>query len=114
MPIPYRARIVEFCRRHRIVVPPNFDAPKSTQKFVLVDLSSNPPTLAPRSTCFEKQLLAWGREFAVLGKKVRYLDFKRQCEMIIDADGRLVRGEPISARSAEEERHIKWNERNEA
>jgi hypothetical protein len=114
MATPYRARIVEFCRGNGIVVPNNFDAPQSTEKLVLVDNSRSPPTLFSRSTYQEKELLAWGQELMGQGKAVRFFDFKRQCELILDQSGKLVRGAAIDALSAEERRQLEWRHRNEA
>ena len=114
MATPYRARIVEYCQSHGIAVPGNFDAPDSSAKFVLVDASGEPPTLFPRSTYQEKQLLAWGHKLMSQGKAVRFFDFRRQCELLLDEHGRLVRGASIDALSAEEKRQFDWRQRNEA
>jgi hypothetical protein len=114
MATPYRARIVEFCQVNGIAVPSNFDAPQSTQKLVMVDASRSPPTLFPRSTYQERELLAWGKELMGQGKPVRFFDFKRQCELLIDEQGKLVRGAAIDALCAEERRQLEWRHRNEA
>lgn len=114
MATPYRARIVEYCKRNGIEVPSNFDAPQSSEKLVLVDFSVSPPVLHPRSTFREKQLLEWGQERIAQGKVIRFYDFKRQCELVLSDGGTLVRGESISALSAEEQRQLEWRQRSEA
>ena len=101
-PTPYRNRIIEYCASHGIAVPKNFDASKSAEKYVLVDLSSDPPTLGARSTCFEKTLMGWASSATSQGRRVRLLDFKRQCELLIGDGGKLTRGGSIDALSAAE------------
>ncbi len=95
-------------------MPSNFDAPKSSEKLALVDFSANPPLLHFRSTYLEKELLEWGLEKIAQGNTIRFFDFKRQCELILREDGQLVRGEPISALSAEEQRQLEWVHRSDA
>ena len=113
MAAPYRARIVEFCHGNGIVVPSNFDVPQSTEKLVLVDDSTSSPTLFYRSTYQKKELLAWGQELVGQGKKVRFFDLKRQCELVLDERGKLMRGAAIDALSAEERRQLEWRNCNE-
>jgi hypothetical protein len=114
MTTPYRARIVEYCEGNGIAVPKNFDAPQSSERFVLVDASSSPPILFARSTYQEKQLLDWGREMMGQGKSVRFLDFKRQCELVLDEHAKLVKGGAIDALSAGERRQLEWRKQHEA
>ena len=114
MASPYRARIVEYCQGNGIVVPKNFDAPQSSERFVLVDASSSPPTLFARSTYQEKELIDWGRELMGQGKNVRFFDFKRQCELVLGEDSKLVKGAAIDALSAEERRQLEWRKRHDA
>ena len=113
MATPYRARIVEFCRGNGIAVPRNFDAPQSSEKLVLVDASSKPPSLFHRSTYQESQLLDWAQELIGQGKAVRFFDFKRQCELVLNERGKLVRGAAIDALCAEERRQLEWRKQNE-
>ena|SRR5688572_8587587 len=114
MATPYRARIVEYCRGNGIAVPKNFDAPQSSERFVLVDASSSPPILFLRSTYQEKPLLDWGRELMDQGKNVRFFDFKRQCELVLNEQAKLVKGAVIDALSAEERRQLEWRKQHEA
>lgn len=104
----YRTRIVEYCQRNGIAVPWNFDAPKSSDKFVLVDFSASPPQLHPRSTFLKKELIDWGLNYIAQGKAIRFYDFKRQCELLLNDHRQLVRGETIFALSAEERRRLEW------
>jgi hypothetical protein len=112
MATPYRSRIVEYCQRNGIVVPSNFDAPKSSDRLVLVDFSASPPQLHPRSTYLKKELIKWGLERIAQGKTIRFYDFKRQCELLLNDHRQLVRGETISALSAEERRQLEWRQGN--
>ncbi len=110
MATPYRTRIVEYCQRNGIAVPQNFDAPKSSDKLALVDFSISPPQLHPRSTFLKKELIEWGLELIAEGKTIRFYDFKRQCELLLNDHRQLVRGETISALSAEELRQLEWRQ----
>jgi hypothetical protein len=114
MATPYRARIVEYCQGNGIVVPKNFDAPQSSGRFVLVDASNSPPILFSRSTYQEKQLLEWARELMSQGKNVRFLDFKRRCELVLDEHGKLLKGAVFDALSSEERRRLEWRKQHEA
>jgi hypothetical protein len=69
--IPYRERILEYCQRHRILVPRNFDAPRSSEKFVVVDESTSPSVLLPKSTYLKKEVIAILTDPANAGRKLR-------------------------------------------
>jgi hypothetical protein len=109
--IPYRERILAFCQRNGIVVPPNFDAPRSSAKFVFVDLEVSPPTLLPRSTHREAEVFAILSHPDNAGRKLRILDFKRCCELDNSVPGKLVRGSAIDCLSVEENRQNEWRAR---
>lgn len=80
---------------------------------MLVDFSTSPPSLHPCSTYLKKELIKWGLERIAQGKTIRFYDFKRQCELLLNDHQQLVRGESISALSAEELRQFEWRQRNE-
>ena len=107
-PTPYRERITAFCQANGIEIPRNFDAPQSSERFVIVDQSCTPPRLMSRSTFFEKTLLSWVEEARRLGKEIRILDIKRQCELQYGEDGKLRRGAAIDALSDRERAERTW------
>ena len=97
--IPYRQRIVEYCERNGVVVPSNFDAPKSSDKFVIVDVTDNPPTLVPRSTFLSGQVIGYVTDSKNRGRQFRILDFKRCCELTLSESGKLLRGPSFDGKS---------------
>lgn len=108
---PYRDRIVEYCARAGIAVPKNFDAPKSSDRFVFVDLSGEKPVLLSRSVAFTRDVVSVLRDAPRSGRKLAALDFKRQCEVHLSESGTLECGTPIDALSAEERRRQEWLKR---
>jgi hypothetical protein len=106
--IPYRERILEYCQRHGISVPRNFDAPRSSEKFVVVDESTSPPVLLPKSTYLKKEVIAVLTDPANAGRKLRALDFKHCRELHYGSDGKLIPGREIDCLCAEERRKRQW------
>jgi hypothetical protein len=106
--IPYRERILEYCQRHRISVPRNFDAPRSSEKFVVVDESTSPSVLLPRSTYLKKEVISILTDSANAGRKFRVLDFKHCRELHYRSDGKLTAGSEIDCLCAEERRKREW------
>jgi len=102
--IRYRERIVEFCDRAGIVVPKAFDAPKSSDKYVVIDETVHPATLHKYSTCMKKELLAYLTAPANAGRRLKVLDFKRCCELVFDGTGKFTKGQSIDCLSREERR----------
>ena len=106
--IPYRERILEYCQRHRISVPRDFDAPRSSEKFVVVDESTSPSVLLPKSTYLKKEVIAVLTDPANAGRKFRVLDFKHCRELHYGSDGKLSPGSEIDCLCAEERRKREW------
>ena len=105
--IRYRERIVEYCDRAGIIVPKEFDAPKSSDKFVVVDETENPATLHKYSTCIKKELVAFLTDSANADRRLRVLDFKHCCELVFDdGTGKFTKGESIDCLSQEELRRV--------
>lgn len=98
----YQARIRDYCQRNGIAMPERFDSPTSPERFVMIDESSTPPALSPRSTAFEKELLAWAVEARTGGRMLRLMDFKRCCELALTSDGKLKRFRNFDAFSNDE------------
>jgi hypothetical protein len=109
--LPYRDRIVEYCARLGIQVPANFDAPKSSDRFVFVDVSGSQPVLLERSVAFTRDVTSILADVSQPRRKLVALDFKRQCEIHLSDAGRLECGDPIDALSAEERRRQEWLKR---
>jgi hypothetical protein len=106
--IPYRERILEYCQRHRISVPRNFDAPSSSEKFVVVDDSTSPSVLLPKSTYLKREVIAILTDPANAGRKFRVFDFKHCRELHYGSDGKLTPGSEIDCLCAEERRKREW------
>lgn len=98
----YQARIQDYCQRNGITLPERFDSPAAPERFVMIDESSTPPALSPRSTAFEKELLIWAIEARTAGRMLRLMDFKRCCELSLTSDGKLKRFRNFDAFASEE------------
>lgn len=98
---PYRTRILYYCQTHGVVVPENFDAPQSSEAIVVIDITEEPFTLAPRSIFLWKEALKYISSTERQGRIFKVLDFKRGCELALDQN-RLVRGRPFEHRSPNE------------
>jgi hypothetical protein len=107
---PYRERIQDYCARNQIDLPPTFDRPKSSERFVVIDETAR-PAIACNSTYRVKDVI----EFLLLpvnaSRKLRVLDFKRCCEVHYNGVGKLVRGSAFDGLSAEEKRQEEWRRR---
>lgn len=106
--IPYRERILEYCQRHGISVPRNFDAPRSSEKFVVVDESTSPSVLLAKSTYLKKEVIAVLTDPANAGRKFRVLDFKHCRELHYSSDGKLIPLREFDCLCAEERRRREW------
>ena len=89
---PYRQRITAYCAREGIVVPPGFDRSKGSDRLVLIDMTSEPPTLVSRSTYLESSVIAFLDRAENAHRRFRILDFKRGCELQRSEGKRLKRG----------------------
>ena len=99
---PYRQRITEYCALHGIVVPDNFDAPKSSDKFVLVDITNEPHRIISRSTYLPADVIRYITDPNSFDRKFRILDFKHCCEMSYAGGTKLIRGKQIECRCQDE------------
>ena len=90
--IPYKKRITEYCERNGIIIPNNFDTPKSTDKLVLVNITSTPYVLVPRSTYLPSEIIHYLTDPRNAGLQFRILDFKRCCELNYNGSTKLLRG----------------------
>jgi len=104
---PYRERIQDYCARNQIEVPANFDRPKSSERFVVIDETSR-PVVACNSTYRVKDVIAFLSLPGNACRKPRVLDFKRCCEVHYNGAGRLIRGNAIDGLSPEERRQEEW------
>jgi hypothetical protein len=91
--IPYRARILAYCAKHGVVVPSDFDAPRSSAKFALIDTTNEPHVLFNRSTYLPSELANYIATLEGQGRLLKVLDFKRCCELVRQGADKLVRGE---------------------
>ena len=89
--IPYRQRILHYCRQHGIVVPKGFDAPKSSERYALVDVSVEPNLLYERTACMERDVIRVVDQARNTGRAFRILDFKRGVELQHDGGTRLAK-----------------------
>ena len=99
---PYRQRITEYCAHHGIVIPDNFDAPKSSDKFVLVDITKEPHQIVSRSTYLPADVIRYITDPNNEHRKFVILDFKRCCEMSYAGGTLLIRGRPIECKCQDE------------
>jgi hypothetical protein len=72
-----------------IVVPKNFDTPKSSDKYALVDITSQPPTLVSRTTYLESDVRDFLSRPENRERKFRLLDFKRGLELSCSIEGKF-------------------------
>lgn len=86
---PYRQRILAYCQANGITVPENFDAPKSSDKFALLDLTTSPPSLVSRTTYLESEIVEFLARPENQSKRFRLLDFKRGVELSCTSEGKL-------------------------
>jgi hypothetical protein len=86
---PYRKRILHFCEMNDVTMPTDFDAPKSSDKYALVDLSTSPPTLVNRTTYLKSELADFLSRPVNPGRKFRLLDFKRGLELSCSNEGKF-------------------------
>jgi hypothetical protein len=77
---------VHFCATHGIVVPRNFDISQASSRFALIDISSDPSQLLPRTTYQRKHIAAFLKSPEALGRRYRILDFRFGRELEIRAD----------------------------
>jgi hypothetical protein len=99
---PYRLRILHYCETNGIAVPENFDAPKSSDKFALLDLTTTPPSLVSRTTYLESEVVEFLSRTENLDKKFRLLDFKRGLELSCTSNGKFEKVGSFEHKSPEE------------
>jgi hypothetical protein len=87
--IPYRQRILYYCETNGVVVPKDFDAPKSSDKFAAIDMTSQPPVLVKRTTYMEKEVIQFLQEPENSGRSFKILDFKRGLELVYEGGNKL-------------------------
>jgi hypothetical protein len=83
-------------------VPHGFDASKSSDKYAVVDVSSTPPTLAKRTTCFEREVIEYLGQPDNMGRSFRILDFKRGLELQHVGGNHLAKTGEFECRSPDE------------
>ncbi|MDR2689710.1 MAG: hypothetical protein LBB76_08135 [Azoarcus sp.] len=79
--LPYRQRILHYCASNGVVVPKDFDAPKSSDKYALVDITSQPPTLVNRTSYLKSEIHKFLSRPENRERKFKLLDFKRGLEL---------------------------------
>jgi hypothetical protein len=75
---------------HGIVAPRNFDISQASSRFVLIDVTSEPGQLLPRSTYQRKEISAFLDSPAAIGRRFRILDFRSGRELQVLSDGTFV------------------------
>jgi hypothetical protein len=94
-----RDRVAAFCAASGYVMPRNFDIAQPVYRLVVVDLSTQPPQLLPRSTYLEADVLAHCRAPESVGNEFRIFDFKRGVELHDPRTGkRLLKGQAFDWR----------------
>lgn len=84
---PYRERILYFCATHGVVVPRNFDVSQPSARYALIDVTTEPWHLMPRTTFLRKEIAAFLKSTAGAERRYRILDFRSGREFQIAGDG---------------------------
>ena len=100
--IPYRQRITEYCARNSIIIPIEFDVTKSSDKFVLVDITIEPYQLVARSTYLPSEIVSYISDPKNSSRQFQILDFKRCCELIFSDQAKLIRGNSFECKCKDE------------
>ena len=99
----YTPRILAYCERHGVEVPPPFQRHPAS-RFVVIRLDATPPKISAK-TFFKKEDLHYylRGKVAELGASdasalpLRVLDFKDEVLLIVEPDGRTRPGGPIDS-----------------
>ncbi|MDR2451029.1 MAG: hypothetical protein LBE85_04500 [Candidatus Accumulibacter sp.] len=87
--VPYRQRILHYCEVNGVAVPKNFDAPKSSDRYALVDITSQPPTLVSRTSYLKNEVHEFLSRPENRERKFKLLDFKRGLELSCSIEGKF-------------------------
>ena len=96
---PYRERILHFCATHGVVVPRSFDIAQASSRFALVDVTSEPSQLVPRTTFQRSDITAFLASSPALGRRYRILDFRSGREFEALPDGSFAESGKFQAAS---------------
>jgi len=100
---PYRERIIAYCKKNNVVVPYDFDITKSSEKYVLIDITEVPHTLISRSTYLKNEIIPFLQQGPQTGRLYRILDFKKCCELHLHNNRKFVRGNSFQCKLPREE-----------
>ena len=64
-----------------MIVPKGFDAPKSSERYVAIDVSVEPNVLHNRTTFMEREVIQFLEQPQNAGRTFKILDFKRGVEL---------------------------------
>lgn len=78
---PYRQRILWYCEKNGIVVPKAFDAPQSSERYALIDVSVEPNLLHKRTSFQTREIIRFIEHPENAGRTFKILDFKRGVEL---------------------------------
>ena len=98
---PYRERILAYCAKHGISVPPGFHV-RNAEKFAIFDITSEPNALVSVTTYLPSDVISFITDKRNEGRRFRILDFKRGCELLVEGNIRLVRGDSFQCKSENE------------
>lgn len=97
--IPYRLRILHYCERNAVVVPVGFDAPKSSDRFAAIDVTTQPHVLVKRTTFMEREVIEFLQQPENAGRVFKILDFKRGIALAYQGGSKLVKVGSFDCRS---------------